>query len=135
VCRKCWLKVEIFHNFYLQIEFIHRTSIDDQEYENIFVQTLKELPVEISIKSETAEELPTPSALVSSKHEVNALEDDDEEEYVPRKIKKIKKEIIKTKAAPKIKALAAISVKSGSSTMNKLVLDSVECVKHLNVSF
>lgn len=125
MCRKCWLKVEIFHNFYLQIEFIHRTSIDDQEYENIFVQTLKELPVETSIKFESAEELSTPSALVSSKNEINALaddeEDEDEEEYVPRKIKKIKKEIIKTKAVPKIKALAAISVKSGSSTMNKLV--------------
>lgn len=50
MCRKCWWKVEIFHNFYLQIEYIHTTPA--QEYENIFVQNLEEFPVETYIKTE-----------------------------------------------------------------------------------
>lgn len=45
VCQKCWLKVDIFHNFYQQIEHIHRPTEQNEEvYEHIFVQSLKELP-------------------------------------------------------------------------------------------
>lgn len=57
MCRKCWWKVDIFHNFYLQIEYIHRSPgmlPQDGEYEKIFVQTLtQEFPEEDTITSST----------------------------------------------------------------------------------
>lgn len=53
LCRKCWWKVDIFHNFYLQVEYLHRPPGvgQDGEYEKIFVQTLKEFPEEDTISS------------------------------------------------------------------------------------
>lgn len=39
VCEKCWLKVEIFHEFYIRIEEIHSTLYKN---ENIFVDNIDE---------------------------------------------------------------------------------------------
>lgn len=39
ICKKCWWKVEIFHEFYLQIEAIHCTI---HEQESIFVGSIND---------------------------------------------------------------------------------------------
>lgn len=121
VCQKCWLKVDIFHNFYLQIEYIHRPSVHREEYENIFVQTLKELPGEsvplpdgtdiaiiepLAVKAERLEE----PACAHQTQEIHAIE------FVESKVGL--RDVVR-KAGPKSK-VATVQTK-GTSSSNQWV--------------
>lgn len=78
MCRKCWWKIETFHEFYGRIEAIHKHLVDG---ENIFVENINVIVKEDTIKEQDLEKIKLDSYSNQNDQEVGGSEFDFVQNY------------------------------------------------------